>query len=217
MTVIDRPPVTDDRPEAHGFRPASRRRARIAAGVAIAAVAVAGNVAIYVSLDDSTEVVQFVDNVAAGELIGSDDVRTVEVGGDVATANLVPADQLGSIVNQYARTFIPSGSLASPYVVQSQPLVSPGTAVVAVTPADDLVPRGLTERSHVQLVLDGDPPTLVEARVVAVHRDDGGRASSLSVEVAEADAPTVAAAGELHVVLLDPGSDPATGVTEATG
>lgn len=198
--------------EARGFRPGSRRRARIAAGVAIAAAAVLANVLIYTSLSDSTEVVQFVDNVRAGERIGSADVRLVEIDGDVAGDDLVTADQLGSIVNQYARTYIPSGSLASVYVVQSDPLVTAGTAVVAVAPADGLVPTGITERSRVRLVLpDGGG---IEGRVVSIARNDAGGADSLSVEVAEADAAIVAGGGDFLVALLDPQVDPAT---EANG
>lgn len=198
--------------EARGFRPGSRRRARIAAGVAIAAAAVLANVLIYTSLSDTTEVVQFVDNVRAGERIGSADVRLVEVDGDVAGADLVTADQLGSIVNQYARTFIPSGSLASVYVVQPDPLVTAGTAVVAVAPADGLVPTGITERSRVRLVLpDGGG---IEGRVVSIARNDAGGADSLSVEVAEADAAIVAGGDDFLVALLDPQVDPAT---EANG
>lgn len=206
MAVTERPAETEP---GRSFRPGSRRRTRIAAGVAIAAVAVAGNVLVYASLDDTTEVVQFVDNVYAGERIATSDVRVIEVDGDITTANLVPADQLGSIVNQYARTFIPSGSLASIYVVQSAPLVGGGTAVVAVSPSGGRVPSGLTERSRIGVVI-GEPPDLVqiEARVVAVDRDDEDTAS-LSVEVGEADAAVVAAAEDLYVVLLDPGTDPA--------
>ena len=200
--------ATPDLGDARGFRPGSRRRARIAAGIAIAAAAVLANVMIYTSLDDTTEVVQFVDNVRAGEQVASDDVRLVQVAGDVAGANLVPADQLGSIVSQYARTFIPSGSLASTYVVQSGPLVSAGTAVVAIAPADSLIPTGLTERSRIRLVLpDGGA---VDGRVVAVDRDDVGGARSLSVEVAETDAAVVAAGEDFLVALLDPQIDPAT-------
>lgn len=198
--------------EARGFRPGSRRRARIAAGVAIAAAAVLANVLIYTSLSDTTEVVQFVDNVRAGERIGSADVRLVEIDGDVAGADLVTAEQLGSIVNQYARTFIPSGSLASVYVVQPDPLVTAGTAVVAVAPADGLVPTGITERSRVRLVLpDGGG---IEGRVVSIARNDAGGADSLSVELAEADAAIVAGGDDFLVALLDPQVDPAT---EANG
>jgi hypothetical protein len=193
-----------------GFRPGSRRRARIAAGVAIAAVAVGGNVLVYSSLDDTTSVIQFVDNVNAGDQIASDDIRIIEIDGDVSTANFVPADQVGLIVNQYARTFIPSGSLASVFVVQSSPLVTPGAAVVAVTPDGNLVPDGLRDRSLVRLIIGQGELTLIDARVVAVERNDAGGASSLSVEVNEADAPIVAAAEQLRVALLDPGIDPAT-------
>lgn len=201
---------TGARDDGRGFRPSSRRRTRIAAGVAIAAIAVVGNVLVYASLNDSVEVVQFTDNVFAGERISSSDVRIIEIDGEIPTANLVPADQLGTIVNQYARTFIPSGTLASTFVVQPDPLVSPGTAVVAITPTGGGIPVGLIERSRVRLVLS-DTPELrqVDGRVVAVDRDDqdGGRA--ISVEVADVDAGVVAAADQVRVVLLDPGSDSA--------
>lgn len=196
-----------DAAEPRGFRPGSRRRARIAGGVALAAVAVGGNVLVYSSLDDSTEVVQFVSNIDAGTRIGAADVRIVELDGDLATANLVPADQLGLIVNQYARTYIPSGSLASVFVVQSDPLVSPGTAVVAVDPEGGRLPSGIQERSRVLLVdADSGSAPSVEARVVAVPADEG----ALSVEVAASDAVTLAAADAVVVVLLEPGADPAT-------
>ena len=198
--------------DARGFRPGSRRRTRIAAGLALAAAAVLANVLIYTSLSNSTEVVQFVDNVRAGERISSDDLRLVEVDGDVAGANLVPADQLGSVVDHYARTFIPSGSLASVFVVQPDPLVTAGSAVVAVAPADGLVPTGVTERSRVRLVLpDGGA---VDGRVVSIDRDDAGGARSLSVEVAEGAAAVVADGDDFLVALLDPQVDPAT---EASG
>ena len=206
--TLDRAPGDDS--VGRGFRPGSRRRNRIAAGVAIAAVAVGGNVLLYSSLNDSTEVVQFVSNISAGDLIGSDDVRVIEIDGDPGTANLVTADQIGSVVNRYARTFIPSGSLASVYLVQADPLVSPGSAVVAIAPTDRLVPTGLTERSRVRLVIGDDGATLVDARVVSVGDDDGDGVETLSVEDAEGDAPSVAAAGDLSVILLDPEVDPAT-------
>lgn len=190
-----------------GFRPGSRRRARIAAGVTVAALAVGGNALVYSTLDDSTEVVQFTTNVAAGDLITAADVRVVDVDADMDTTNLVPAEQLGSIVDRYARTFIPSGSLASTYLVRSTPLVSPGSAIVAISPVGDRLPSGLVERSRVWLVIDAGPtPTTIEGRVVADDRDRG----ELSVEVAEVDAPAVAAADDVHVVLLDPGTDPAS-------
>ena len=95
------------------------------------------------------------------------------------------------------------------YVVQGDPLVGAGSAVVAVAPTGGRLPSGLTERSRVGIVV-GEAPDLVQidGRVVAVNRDDED-AANLSVEVASADAPTVAAAEDVHLVLLDPASDPA--------
>ncbi len=151
---------------------------------------------------------QFTTNVRAGELITSADVRLVEVDADLEATNLVRADRIDTIVNQYARTFIPSRSLATPNLVRPTPLVTAGAAVVAIEPDGDRVPSGLTERSRVQLVIVArDGTTTVEARIVAIAVDDDD--PILSVELAEKDAASVAAADEVHVVLLDPGDDPA--------
>ena len=127
----------------------------------------------------------------------------------------VPADQIGFVVGQYARTYIASGSLVVQPVLQGAPLVSPGRSVVAIEVRPTNVPSGLRERSQVLLVIDNgedEPPTTVGGRVVA--RPTGESSSSgrvaISVELAAADAPTVALAEEIGVILLDPGVDPAT-------
>ncbi|NNE11820.1 MAG: hypothetical protein HKN41_06175, partial [Ilumatobacter sp.] len=77
---------------------------------------------------------------------------------------------------------------------------------------------GLTERSQVLLVIaeDGsDEPTTVAARVVTSGKGaDTGGVQAMSVEVAVAEAPLVASADDIRLVLLDPGVDP---VTEAGG
>ncbi len=85
--------------EPRGFRPTSRRRARIAAGAVLAAVAIGGNVLLYSSLDDQTEVLQVVRNVRAGETVTSDDLRIVEVDVDPSVP-VVEADDIGLVVNQ---------------------------------------------------------------------------------------------------------------------
>ena len=66
-----RSPISDRRSSASGpgFDPTSRRRSRIAAGVALAAVAIGGNLLVYSNLDASKPVVQAVRDVPAGEQI----------------------------------------------------------------------------------------------------------------------------------------------------
>ena len=72
---MERTGTTPEQPPAapRGFRPASRRRARIALGVVIAALAVGGNLLVYSSLDHKTEVLQVVRDIPAGELVAASD------------------------------------------------------------------------------------------------------------------------------------------------
>lgn len=218
MALTDRRPTeqpveTATQVEPRGFRPASRRRTRIAAGAVLAAIAIGGNVLLYASLADQTEVLQLVRDVRAGELVTTNDLRVVEVDLD-DTVPAVAADDIALVVDQYARVFLPSGSLIDDQLVQADPLVSDGAGVVAVEIRPTQVPAGLVTRSRVLLVVvpDGDADAFVaEGRVVRHAGDstDGG-AASLSVEVAVADAPLVAAADDVRVVLVEPGVDAAT-------
>lgn len=211
--AVPSPAAGGSNAEPRGFRPAPRRRARIAAGAAIAAVAVAGNVIIYTSLDDSTEVLQVVRDVRAGEQLTAEDVRAVAVDVD-ATVPVVDADDAALVIGQYARVHLASGSLVVEQLVQPEPLVVPGMAVVAIAVTPSAIPSGLRERSRVQLVITGPsgdaPAVVVDGRVVArgAEADSISGRFPLSVEVAAADAPALAAADDVRVVLLDPGGDP---------
>lgn len=213
--------MTERRPEvappthavARGFRPASRRRARLAAGAVLAAIGIGGNVLLYTSLDDSVEVVQVSTNVRAGQQITTADLRIVEVDVD-ASVPVVPAERIGTLVGQYAAVYIAAGTLMVDVLVQPTPLVAPGRSVVAVELRPTQVPDGLLERSRVQLIIVGNddaPIYLAEGRVVALVGTDanGDQVGSMSFEVEAVDAPALAAARDVRVVLLDPGDDPA--------
>ncbi|NNE12693.1 MAG: hypothetical protein HKN41_10690, partial [Ilumatobacter sp.] len=144
----------------------------------LAAVAVGGNVLLYTSLDDKTEVIQMSRTVRAGQVVTADDVRVVEVDVD-PTVRVIEASDIGRVVNSYARVFLPEGSLVVDGLVQPTPLVSNDAGVVAVEIRPSRVPTGLTERSQVLLVIaeDGsDEPTTVAARVVTSGKgaDTGG-------------------------------------------
>src|SRR5690606_37250245 len=202
-------------PEPKGFRPASRRRARIAGGAALAAAAIGGNVLVYASLGDRTAVVQVVTDIRAGEVVTADDLRTVEVDLD-PTVPVVLADDLALVVDQHARVHLASGTLLAPLLVQPTPLVAPGSAIVAIELRPTRVPEGLRERSLLELIVrsdDGDDAAdfRTTARVVTRPTEVGGVTGvvSMSVEVATADAAAVAAGDDLRVILLEPGVDPA--------
>lgn len=204
-------PVAPRPVEGKGFRPGSRRRARIAGGAALAAAAIGGNVLLYASLDDRTEVLQVVSDVRAGELVTADDLRVVEVDLDPSVP-VVRADDIGLIANRYARVHIASGTLAVPVLVQDTPLVTAGSAVVAIELRPTLVPAEIRERSLLELIVvdsDGGELRTTGRAVTRPAEVDGVTALlSMSVELDAGVAPDVAAADEVRVVLLDPGADP---------
>jgi len=199
-----------------GFNPTSRRRSRIAAGVALAAVAIGGNLLVYSNLDASKPVVQAVRDVPAGEQITSDMFRTVDVDVD-STVDVIDGDRLDSLVGTYAKVRLVAGSLVTAESLQAVPLVSPGSSVVAIQVADGALPAGLRERSAIVLVVpaerseDGVSATSVPGRVVGLPSATSSALGlqSLSVEIAAGDAATVAAADDVRVVLVAPAEDPA--------
>lgn len=200
-----------------GFRPAARRRNRIAAGVALGAIAIGGNVLLYSSVDDSAAVVQAVRDIPAGTQITPDMLRSVDADLD-DSIEAISANQLDAISGRFAKVRIVSGSLVSANSLQSDPLVTAGRSVVALQVSRGALPVGLRERSRVQLVVPGarsidalDAPTVVEGRTVGLPVDANSALGtvSLSVEVDALDAPTIAAADDVRVVLLEQQPDPA--------
>lgn len=205
-----------------GFQPASRRRSRIAAGVALAAVAIGGNLLIYSNLQSAEPVVQAVRDVAAGEQLTADMFRTVDVDAD-STVNLLDGSQIDSLTGSYAKVRLVAGSLVTAESLQALPLVTPGTSVVAIQVADGSLPIGLRERVPVLLVVpadrvvEGTDITSIAGRVVGLPIDTTSALGlqSLSVEVAAGDAATIAAADDVRVVLLEPSDDPSSTVPSA--
>lgn len=201
-----------------GFRPTARRRNRIAAGVALGAIAIGGNVLVYSSLDDAEPVVQAVRDIPAGTEITPGMLRSVDADLD-DSIDAIPANQLEAISGRFAKVRIVSGSLVSANSLQADPLVSAGRSVVALQVSRGALPIGLRERSRVQLVVppttsatsvDGQP-TVVEGRTVGLPIDANSALGtvSLSVEVGALDAPAIAAADDVRVVLLEQQPDPA--------
>ena len=201
---------------SRGFRPSGRRRNRIAAGAALGALAIGGNVLAYASLaGDEHEVVQAVDDILAGEQITADKLRVVD--GDFDdSVNAVDGGRLDLIVGQYAKVRIVSGSLLVEQSVQPDPLVSPGRSVLAITvPAGEL-PIGLRERSPIELVIPPEngsdaEPTVVAGRLIGIPTDAGDvlGARSVTVEVDADRAATVVSAEEVRIVLVQRTADPA--------
>jgi SAF domain len=204
----------------HGFRPSARRRTRMAAGVALGAVAIALNLVVYTGLDRRAPVVQVVRDVPAGELISAADLRTVDVDVD----DSVPVVRTTSdVVGHYAAVRLVAGSLVTAASLRPAPLVTPGAAVVGIRVPEGALPAGLRERVPVQLVVPPDPstadglPRTVTGRVVGLPTTSESALGtvSLSVEVPADRAAVVAAADDVRVVLVEPTPDPA--VREPSG
>ena len=200
--------------QTRGFRPSARRRNRIAVGIALGAVAIGGNVLVYSALDDTTTVVQAVDNIPAGAQVTADMFRAVDVDVDPSVPT-VSSEQLPELIGQYARVRIVSGQLVVGLAFQPEPLVDPGKAIVAIEVDADLMPTDVRDRSALQLVVSGtdDVPVTVDARAmeVPVESVSGTGTVSVSVEVDLAQSPVVAAADTVRVVLLPPSPDTAAG------
>ena len=203
---------SDPAGSSRGFRPTARRRNRIAAGIALGAAAIGGNVLVYSSLNDTTSAVQAIDNIPAGTQVTAEMFRTVDVDVD-ASVPTVAGDSLPALIGQYARVRIVSGQLVVGLAFQPEPVVEPGQAIVAIEVDADLIPTGVRERSTLQLVVLGaDDATVTipgRATEVPVESASGGGTVSLSVEVDVARAPEIATADIVSVVLLPPTEDTA--------
>ncbi len=199
-----------------GFRPSARRRNRIAAGIALGAAAIGGNVLVYSSLDDTTTAVQAVGNIPAGAQATREMFRVVDVDVDPSIPT-VTADQLPLLIGQYSRVRIASGSLIVGVTFQAEPVVRADKAIVAIEIDEDLVPIGTRERSNLQLVtLDADDiPQTVPGRALAppTPSASGQGTVSMSIEVDTAQAAALATAEIVRVVLLPPEPDIAAGDT----
>lgn len=204
----------NDHETTRGFRPGARRRSRIAAGVAMGAAAIGGNLLLYSSLDGAAPVVQAVQDIPAGTQITPEMLRTVDVDID-ASVLAVPGDQLTLVPGRYAKVRIVSGSLVVEPALQDAPLVSDGSSVIAIEVPRSLVPTGVREQSTVRLVYRdaADTQVLVAGQVVGLPlgSDDGVNTTSLSIEVIAEDAPGIVLADDVRIVLLAPAAPEASG------
>ena len=173
---------------------------RIAIGTLLSLVAVGVVLLVFSTADRRVAVLQVVRDLPAGTQLTTDDVRSIELSSDPSLAVVRSAD-LASVVGQYTKVRIVTGGLLAAGLLQSAPLVAPGSAVVAVTVPSGELPAGLRERSQVQVVLlpnggdDAVPPPVV-GRVVGlpIAPDSVTGQMSISLEVAAADAVAVAGA-----------------------
>ena len=185
---------------------------RIAIGTILSLVAVGAVLLVFSTADRRVAVLQVVHDLPAGAQLTASDVRSIELSTDPSLAVVRVAD-VASVVGQYTKVRIVSGGLLATGLLQTTPLVAPGSAVVAVTVPSGEMPAGLRERSQVQVVLlpnggTAAPPPVV-GRVVGlpISPDTVTGQVSISLEVASIDAVALASATRVRVVLIDPGTD----------
>lgn len=189
------------------IRPVRRRWGRLVVGLGLVAAAIATNLAVHAARNPQIGVVQIAAEVPAGSAIEWRHLleARLALGSSVP---VIPIDQADTVIGRYARTRLVPGSLLTSTALQDEPLVTPGTATVAVRLTEGMVPVGVIERSVIDIVIR--PPILESAPVVIRGRvldvpvpDQSGRVG-FSVEVASADAVAVAMADDVRIVLVDP-------------
>ena len=206
-TVLERnAPTARERQPSAPARISSRARGRLALGALVVAIGVLINLAIYRSVDDKSPVLQLNRDVPAGQQISADDFRTVEIGSNGAFRS-VPSSDMNVVVGSYAKVRLIAGTLLAREALQAGPLVAVGASVVAVTVPAGEVPIGLRERSRVSVVMVASDRTAtsVAGLVVGLPTKAGSSGQvSVSIELAAADAISLAAAEKVRLVLLDP-------------
>ena len=111
------------------------------------------------------------------------------------------------VVGSYAKVRLIAGTLLAREALQAGPLVAVGASVVAVTVPAGEVPIGVRERSRVSVVMVASDrtSTSVAGLVVGLPTQAGSSGQvSVSIELAAADAISVAAAEKIRLVLLNP-------------
>lgn len=202
---------------SRGLRMRPHRPARALAGALIVITSVVAALALYTRLGDRTEVLAVNRTILAGEVITDADLAVVSLASDDELAT-VAASARSTVVGQYARVRLASGSLLVADSLQARPLVTDGRVLMSVEVPAGQVPVGLREQSRVVLVVTspstgGAPvaPVLVDATVTAIPRnlaevvggDRGPTDISLSVEVPAEYVSLVGSAQAVSIGVLD--------------
>ena len=202
--------------------PAPRERRPALAALAVLLIvggaALAGLLAL--RADERVAVLVVARDIPAGTQITDADLTSTPVAAE--DTMLVPASSQASVVGQYARVALVQGQLLDSAMLTEAQSIQPGEVAVGAALAGGRMPAsGLQPGDIVQLVgvgdfsgRDGSGTVIVEsARVSSTRESDSGSASSSSTFVTfvvsgrEApDVATVAAAGDLSVVLLSRGT-----------
>lgn len=201
--------------------PRERRPAMAALAVLliVGGAAVAGLLAL--RSDSRVDMLVAGRDISVGQEITREDLASVRVSSD--GLDLIPADQLGTVVGGYAVQNIPAGRALELRMLASEGLFTDGEVGVGVSIAAGRAPT-LRPGDYVQVVrvVDGESTVLVERAMVYSVAGGAGGSDSLAGEAASttedggaelvmsaAQAPEVVAANaadELSFVLVESGS-----------
>jgi hypothetical protein len=215
-----------------GLRMRPQRPMRAFAGALIVVASVVAALALYTRIGNRTEVLALSQDVMAGAQITEADLEVVSISSDDGIPT-VPASQRASVVGQYAKVRLLSGTLLAFESLQARPIVDPERVLMSVVVPVGLVPVGLREQSRIALVVtpptasgDRPAPILVEAVVAAVPRnlgevvgsaDAGQGVVALAVEVPPEYVGVVGEAAAVSVGVLDAeAAFPAAQITAAS-
>ncbi|WP_244287174.1 SAF domain-containing protein [Amycolatopsis rubida] len=200
--------------------PRRRRWWLLGIAVVLAAGAASGNYVLIAGQDERVDVVVLTRDVGWGQRIGDGDLGIAKAVPDQGLSAIPAADRAG-VVGQVARSALPAGSVLAPRQLSAQPVPGPGERLVGLVvkpghlPARGLLPGDLVQVSPVAGGTGADlgqPSVSVsgpfDARVVGTGPPDSTGAVTVDVVVGAdaASAATGAAAGQVVVVQLGPGS-----------
>jgi hypothetical protein len=204
-TLPSRPtPGVPGRP-APALVPGSGRQRRWSLALLAVLVTVAsalGFVVLWMNAGGREPVLALRHNVTAGQTIENDDLRVVRVAADPGI-DPIASSARDDVVGRPAAADLLAGTLLVPEAVGTASGLEAGQAVIAVPVSPEELPADLEGGDRVVLLRSstnastGDAPaaeTIGDGTVIAIQRDDSGSTVPVSVRVAEALLPEIAAA-----------------------
>ncbi len=194
-----------------------RRPVVVALGVALIAVGALAMVSVTSSLGRTREVLAVTGTIHRGEVIRTQDVGVVDLPVGPTLLTPVGARSLDEVVGKVAATELLPGSLLTVDSYSEAVGPPPGRSIVGIALKPSQMPAHEPQAGdHVRIVTGAseggavsDAPATVSATVRAVVRVPDSGQSVVDVEVADADAPRLAAAsaaGEVALVVDSPGA-----------
>jgi len=191
------------------------RRGWVGIGVLAIVLSALGAATLFRAVGPQQEYLALAQDVPVGAQITSEDLRIVRLNSSPGLSP-VPTDQVGQVVGAYAAVPLTAGTLLSMEQLTTQRVPGPGQQLVAIELSRDRLPgRDLDPGDPVLLVATNSPdparPQTFDARVHDVQPGEGRSAglvvSLLVAEQIGAVVATLAADGDLTVVLVPDGED----------